>query len=144
VNDELLVRDRVEIERRRDEATRLDRINGVERDLAVLRTRFDAAFDGFLKELARAVDEDDLKSLKREWETALRDAISGIREHFATANDQQSSALLGQVELMLARDRQAAESEAKKTRTQLNFVILGAVLSILGGFFLFYETAKLH
>lgn len=141
MSDELLLRDRVEIERRRDEATRLDRINSVERDIAVLRTRFDAAFDGFLKELARAVDEDDLKSLRREWETALRDAISGIREHFTSANDQQSSALLGQVELMLARDREAATTEAKRTRTQLNFVVLGAVLSIFGALFVFWETS---
>jgi hypothetical protein len=43
---------------------------------------------------------------------------------------------------MLARDRQAAENEAKKTRQQFNFVILGAVLSILSGLFIVWETTR--
>lgn len=130
----------VEIERQRDAFKSLDRINLVERDVAVLRTRFDAAFETFLKDLERAVSAEDIKELKREWETGLREAINGIREHFATANDQQSNALLAQVELMLARDREAAASEAKKTRQQFQFLLLGAVLSILGALFVFWET----
>ena len=71
----------------------------------------------------------------------MRDALTNIREHFTTANEQQSNALLGQVELMLARDREVAANEAKRTRQQINFVILGAVLSIAGSIFVFWETA---
>jgi len=130
----------VEIERQRDAFKSLDRINTVERDVAVLRTRFEAAFDTFLKELERSVGPEEIKELRREWETALREAITGIREHFVMANDQQSSALLAQVELMLARDREAAANEAKKTRQQFLFLILGAVLSIVGALFVFWET----
>lgn len=130
----------VEIERQRDGYKSLDRINTVERDVAVLRTRFEAAFDTFLKELERSVSAEDIKELKREWETGLREAINGIQHHFATANENQSNALLAQVELMLARDREAAANEAKKTRQQFMFLILGAVLSILGALFVFWET----
>jgi hypothetical protein len=70
----------------------------------------------------------------------LREATNGIREHFTTANDQQSVSLIAQVELMLARDREAAANEAKKTRQQFQFLILGAVLSIFGALFVFWET----
>jgi hypothetical protein len=70
----------------------------------------------------------------------MRDALSGVREHFATANENQSNALLAQVELMLARDREMAANEAKKTRQQVLFLILGAVLSIFGALFVFWET----
>ena len=137
---ELLLKEQVEIERQRDANRNNDRINTVERDVAVLRTRFEAAFDTFLKELERSVSAEDIKELKREWETGLREAINGIRDHFATANESQSSAILAQVELMLARDREAAANEAKKTRQQFLFLILGAVLSILGALFVFWET----
>lgn len=137
---ELLLKEQVEIERQRDANRNNDRINRVERDVAVLRTRFEAAFDTFLKELERSVSAEDIKELKREWETGLREAINGIRDHFATANESQSSAILAQVELMLARDREAAANEAKKTRQQFLFLILGAVLSILGALFVFWET----
>lgn len=137
---ELLLRETIEIERQRDAFKSNDRINTVERDVAVLRTRFEAAFDTFLKELERSVSAEDIKELRREWESGLREATHGIREHFTTANDQQSSAILAQVELMLARDREAAANEAKKTRQQFQFLILGAVLSIFGALFVFWET----
>lgn len=137
---EFLLRETVEIERQRDAFKSNDRINTVERDVAVLRTRFEAAFDTFLKELERSVSAEDIKQLKREWETGLRDAINGIREHFVTANENQSHAIIAQVELMLARDRETAANEAKKTRQQVLFLILGAVLSIFGALFVFWET----
>jgi hypothetical protein len=137
---ELLLRETVEIERQRDAFKSNDRINTVERDVAVLRTRFEAAFDTFLKELERSVSAEDIKELRREWESALREATNGSREHFTMANDQQSVSLIAQFELMLARDREAAANEAKKTRQQFQFLILGAVLSILGALFVFWET----
>jgi len=130
----------VEIERQRDAFKSLDRINTVERDVAVLKTRFEAAFETFLKELERSVSAEDIKELKREWETALREALHTVREHFTSANEQQSSAILAQVELMLARDREAAASEAKKTRQQFQYLFVGALLSIAGSLFVSWET----
>lgn len=130
----------VEIERQRDAFKSLDRINTVERDVAVLRTRFEAAFETFLKELERSVSAEDIKELKREWETALREALNSVRDHFTSANEQQSNAILAQVELMLARDREAAATEAKKTRQQFQYLFIGALLSIAGSLFVFWET----
>lgn len=139
---ELLLRETIEIERQRDAFKANDRINTVERDVAVLRTRFEAAFDTFLKELERSVSAEDVKELKREWESALREALTGIREHFTTANEQQSHALLSRVELMIAQDREAAALEAKRTRQQFQMTIFGAVLSIFGALFVFWETTR--
>jgi hypothetical protein len=95
---ELLIKEQLELQRRVAERTDWDKIAGLQEAISVLKTRFDAAIDSIRDKLGDAVSDEDLKELKREWETALRDAISGIREHFTTANDQQSNALLGQVE----------------------------------------------
>jgi hypothetical protein len=108
--------------------------------MAVLKTRFDAFTDVVFKELARGVSAEDLKQLKREWDSALRDAIHGVSDMLKTANVQQSQALLGQVELMLSRAREAAEHEAKKTRQQFQMAMFAAVLSILSALFIFWET----
>jgi hypothetical protein len=138
---EFILKDQLELQKRLAERAEWERIANLQEAVATLRTRFDDAIERIRERLADAVSDDDIKDIKREWETALRDAISGIREHFAAANDQQSSALLGQVELMLSRDREAAAHEAKKTRQQFQMAIFAAVLSIMGALFVFWETA---
>jgi hypothetical protein len=137
---DLLLRETVEIERQRDAFKSNDRINTVERDVAVLRTRFEAAFDTFLKELERSVSAEDIKEIRREWESGLREAISGIREHFTSANEQQSSALLSQFELRLAQDRAETAAENKRFRQQILFIVIGTMVSAAGAIFVFWET----
>ena len=138
---EFILKDQLELQKRIAERAEWEKIAGLQEAISTLKTRFDAAIENIREKLGDAVSDEDLKELKREWETALRDALSGIREHFTTANEQQSSALLGQVELMLSRDRAAAEHEAKKTRQQFQMAIFAAVLSIMGALFVFWETA---
>jgi lysine/ornithine N-monooxygenase len=153
LTEEILLRDRVEIERRRDEAARLDRINSVEKDLAVLKTRFDSAFENFIKELARSVSDEDLRELKREMENALKDAMNSVREHIIAANEQQSTSLLGQVQLMLAQgraqtaataeaDRAASAEDARNLRRQIFFVFLTFGLGLIGTMFAFWLTTR--
>jgi hypothetical protein len=137
---EILLKEQLELQKRTAERTDWDKIAALQEAVSVLKSRFEGALDSIRERLGDAVGDEDIKELKREWETALREAINGIREHFATANENQSHALLAQVELMLARDREAAANEAKKTRQQFLFLILGAVLSILGALFVFWET----
>jgi hypothetical protein len=141
---ELLLKDQLELQKRAAERTDWEKIAGLQEAISVLKTRFDAAIESIREKLGDAVSDEDIKELKREWETALRDAISGIREHFTTANEQQSNSLLGQVELMLARDRAAAETEAKKTRQQYQMVIFVQVVGIIGALIVFYMTTRPH
>lgn len=138
---DFLIKEHLELQKRAAERADWKEFANLQEAHSVLKTLFDATVKSIEEKLGAAVSDEDLKELKREWETALRDALSGIREHFTTANDQQSSALLGQVELMLSRDRQAAEVEAKKTRQQFQMAIFAAVLSIMGALFVFWETA---
>ncbi len=137
---ELLLKDQLELQKRMSERAEWEKIASLQEAVSVLKTRFDDAISTIREKLGDAVSDEDLKELKREWEAALREAINGMREHLMSANDQQSTALLAQVELMLARDREAASAEAKKTRQQFQFLILGAVLSIFGALFVFWET----
>lgn len=108
---EILLKEQIELDRKRDDFARLDRINGVERDHAVLRTRFDLALKWFEEALDRAVSGDDLKELKREMEDQLKLTTGAIYEHFKTANDQQAQGILGQVKDMFGtyRDEQKTE-----------------------------------
>ena len=139
---ELIHREIAEIERQRDAFARLDRIGNAERDLAVLRTRFEAAFDTFLKELERSVSGEDLKELKREWEMALRDAMNGVSDLVKTANDQQSAAIISRVEMMLLHQHERAAEEAKRTRQEFIRYVVGFALTILSALLIFWITER--
>jgi hypothetical protein len=139
---EIFHREIAEIERQRDAFARLDRIGNAERDLAVLRTRFEAAFDTFLKELERSVSGEDLKELKREWEMALRDAMNGVSDLVKTANDQQSAAIISRVEMMLLHQHERAAEESKRTRQEFIRYVVGFALTILSALLIFWITER--
>ena len=139
---DVIHREIAEIERQRDAFARLDRIGNAERDLAVLRTRFEAAFDTFLKELERAVSGEDLKELKREWEMALRDAMNGVSDLVKTANDQQSAAIISRVEMMLLHQHERAAEESKRTRQEFIRYVVGFALTILSALLIFWITER--
>jgi hypothetical protein len=139
---EIYNREIAEIERQRDAFARLDRIGNAERDLAVLRTRFEAAFDTFLKELERSVSGEDLKELKREWEMALRDAMNGVSDLVKTANDQQSAAIISRVEMMLLHQHERAAEESKRTRQEFIRYVVGFALTILSALLIFWITER--
>lgn len=140
----ILLRDHVEIEKRRDEFARLDRINGVEKALAVLQTRFEAA-------LERAVSGDDLKDLKREVDDHMKQTTDNIRAYFDTQTDQQSKAILSEVRGMFQQQQmqmsqdQIAQRDAllhanKTTRNELLRYGVGFALSVLGALVVFWLT----
>jgi hypothetical protein len=139
---EIIQREIAEIERQRDAFSRLDRISTAERELAVLRTRFEAAFDTFLKELERSVSGEDLKELKREWEMALRDAMNGVSDLVKTANDQQSAAIISRVEMMLLHQHERAAEESKRTRQEFIRYVVGFALTILSALLIFWITER--
>ena len=139
---DVIHREIAEIERQRDAFSRLDRISTAERELAVLRTRFEAAFDTFLKELERSVSGEDLKELKREWEMALRDAMNGVSDLVKTANDQQSAAIISRVEMMLLHQHERAAEESKRTRQEFIRYVVGFALTILSALLIFWITER--
>lgn len=108
---EILLSERIALERQRDSDARLDRINSVEKAIAVLNVRFDAA-------LERAVHGEDLSNLKREMEAHVKEAIAQVCEHLSRENTRQSGDILARVETMLAsvatqaKDEQLAQKEA--------------------------------
>jgi hypothetical protein len=130
---EVILREQIELERKRDDHARLDRINGVERELAVLKTRFEAA-------LERAISGDDLKDLKREVDDHMKQTIVNIRDYFDGKTDQQSKDILGQVQLMLAHQQQAVAEEQKRTRQEMVRYGIGFALTILSALVIFWLT----
>ena len=120
----------------------LNRFGSIEKEVAVIGVHFKALTERFEEALERAVSGEDIKELKREWETALRETNSNIREYFNTANEQQSTNILGQVAGMLATDRLAASEDQKSLRRQIFFALFTWGLGIIGALFVFWLTTR--
>lgn len=142
--EETLLRDRVEIERRRDEARQLDRINAIERSLAVLQTVFDAHRE-------HAITAQDLEKLQKEVEDEMQKTISNVCDHFDTQTEQQSKDILAKVGDMFTNYQtqnmtaQLAQSKAlldaqARTRSELLRYGIGFALTVLSGLTLIWLT----
>lgn len=133
---EILIREQIEIERKRDEHARLDRINGVEKAIAILETRF----DGFIEHIrANAVTDEDLEKLQAVLEEYVRNMNLEMREHFTGANKQQSTDMLGEVKSMFATFRAEQQTEQLETTqallkaiTERRSKVIWWVLGIIG------------
>ena len=139
---ELLIREQIELDRRRDRERRIEKIASVEQALAVLQTRFDAAFENFLKELERSVSAEDLKELKREVEDNMKFTFNSITDSIKQANDQQARDILGQVELMNARAHETSSRESANLRRQIFLMMLGAVFSFIASIAFLVMTGR--
>lgn len=139
---EALLRDQVELKRQQGREADLNRFGSIEKEVAVIGVHFKALTERFEEALERAVSGEDIKELKREWETALRETNSNIREYFTSANEQQSTNILGQVAGMLATDRLAAAEDQKNLRRQIFFALFTWGLGILGALFVFWMTTR--
>jgi hypothetical protein len=131
---EVLIREQIELERKRDDHARLDRINGVERALAVLQTKFEAA-------LERAVSGDDLKELKREVEDQMKQTFDSITHSIKAANDQQVRDIMHQVGTMMANERAGAAEDQRHMRRQIFLAVFGSGLSIIAALIVFRLTS---
>jgi hypothetical protein len=135
-------REIAEIERQRDAFSRLDRISAAERSLAILETKFAGAVEVLFKELARSVSAEDLRRMRIDWETALRDAMNVVSDLVKTANDQQSAAIISRVEMMLLHQHERAAEEAKRTRQEFIRYVVGFALTILSALLIFWITER--
>jgi hypothetical protein len=131
---EVILREQIEIERKRDDHARLDRINGVEKALAVLQTKFESA-------LERAVSGDDLKELKREVEDQMKQTFDSIKDSIKSANDQQARDILHQVGALIASDRQETAQDQKNMRRQIFYAVFGSGLSVIAALIIFRLTS---
>lgn len=142
--EEVLLRDRIEIERRRDEERKLDRINAIERALAVLQTVFDAHRE-------HAITSQDLTKLQRDVEAEMNKQIGHICDHFDSQIKQQSTDLIGRVESMFSASQAqnlAAQIEQSNallkanadTRKEIIRYGVGFALTVLSALAIFWLT----
>jgi hypothetical protein len=120
----LLIRDRNEIERRRDEEARLNRIASIERSVDVLKTILDGA-------LRNIVSDEDLKELKREVELEMNKQITHICEHFDDKNTQQSTEIIGHVKNLLQTQSLETSAEARRMRQQIFLAVFTTGLGVI-------------
>lgn len=121
-------RDIAEIERHRSQ------ISGVELDIAVLRTRFEAALDTLLKELERSVSQDDLREIRREMGEDIQKEIEKIHMEFEKSNAEWA-------EKIIAGSQMQRLVEQKALQRQIALTVFGAAMSLGAGLVLFWITA---
>lgn len=145
--EETLLRDRVEIERQRDAFARLDRINGAEKQIAILQTKFDETIRSILERLEGAVSDDDLKTLKREMETFVKQAvtelrndftrsISTLREDISRSNSEQADRIVAASRGLMDATRLERLNEQRQIAQKIYFAVFGAALSIIAALIL--------
>lgn len=149
--DEPLLRDHIEIERQRDAFNRLDRINAVERDVAVIKTLFDATVKSILEKLAGAVSHTDLKNLKREMEDQMKQAIASVRSEISSvradiekSNEAWAEKILSGTRVLSAETRLERLEEQRRFRAQIILAVIGAALSVIGTLFVIFVTTRGH
>ena len=133
-------RDIAEIERQRDAFARLDRISGVELDIAVLRTRFEAALDTLLKELERSVSQDDLREIRREMGEVRRDVSADIQKEIEKIHMEFEKSNAEWAEKIIAGSQMQRLVEQKALQRQIALTVFGAVMSLGVGLVLFWIT----
>ena len=150
--EETLLRDRVEIERQRDAFARLDRINGAEKQIAILQTKFDGAITSILERLEAAVSDDDLKTLKRELEGFVKQAVSELREDFSRSiavlredvsrsNAEQADKIVMASRSLMDATRLERLEENKHLHQRIDMAVFGAALSIIAALVVFWFTS---
>jgi dsDNA-specific endonuclease/ATPase MutS2 len=116
----------VDIERRRDEERKNDRVNAIERSADLLRSRF----EGLLEQLAReSITEEDLEKLEKKWERALIEAVTNLRVDFKSANEQQSKDIAGEFRGALSAYRDTVKDE----QLQSHQAVIAAIHQRRGG-----------
>jgi hypothetical protein len=126
---ELLIAEHLAQSRKTAEHEQINRFGTLEKHLAVLQTRFEAWVE-------RAVQGEDLKELKREMESQMKDTLGSLQSYVVTANDQQAKDILGEVRSMFVAQKNEQVEDQKAFRRQMFFIVfssaLGVICTVLG------------
>jgi hypothetical protein len=144
-----LIRDQLELERQRDAFTRLDRINAAERDVAVLKTRFEAFSETILKELARSVSQEDLKEIRREllatksdFTAELEREVEKLHMEFEKSNEAWAEKILVGAKSLNDASQLQRVQEQKQLVRQVGLTVFAAAMSIIGTLVVFWMTER--
>jgi hypothetical protein len=137
---ETLIRDQLELERQRDAFTRLDRINGAERDVAVLKTRFEAFSETIIKELARSVSQEDLKEIRREMLATKREFSAELAREVEKMHMEFEKSNEAWAEKIITGSQMQRLVEQKQMQRQMALTVFGAAMSLGAGLIMFWIT----
>jgi hypothetical protein len=107
------------------EHEQINRFGTLEKHLAVLQTRFEAWVE-------RAVQGEDLKELRREMESAMKETLGNLQAYVVTANDTQAKEILGEVRGMFMQHKNAQAEDQKSFRRQIFFIVFGSAIGVVG------------
>lgn len=122
---ELIIAEHLAQSRKLIEHEQINRFGTLEKHLAVLQTRFEAWVE-------RAVQGEDLKELKREMESQMKDTLGSLQSFVATANNQQAKDILGEVRDMFVAQKHAQAEDQKAFRRQIFFIVFSSAIGVVG------------
>jgi hypothetical protein len=144
---DILIRDQVEIERQRDAFDRLDRINGTEKDLAVMKAAMAGELSYLKKEIERSVSQNDLKDIRREMGEVRRDVsaeiqreVEKIHMEFEKSNEAWAEKILVGAKTLNAEAQLQRMQETKQLARQVGLTVFAAALSIICTLIVFWMT----
>lgn len=141
---ELILKDHLELQKRLSDRADWEKIGNLQEAHSVLRTRFEAQISRFEEAQGRAVSQEDIKTLRREMEDQMKEAIFGVRQDIDKSNEQWADKILTGARALNAEAQVQRMEEQKQFGRQIAMTIFAAVLSVLGGLFVFWMTTRGH
>ena len=139
---ELLLKDQLDLQRRAAERADWQQLSDQRESHAVLKTLFEAHVKRFEEAQGRAVSQDDLKGLRREFSDRIKDEIIQMHIDIDKSNAAWAEKILSGARVLNSEAQVQRLEEQKRFGRQIGMAVFAAVLSILGALFVLWETAR--
>jgi hypothetical protein len=139
---ELLLKDQLDLQRRAAERVDWQQLSDQRERHAVLQTLFEAHVRRFEEAQGRAVSQEDLKGLRREFSDRIKEEIVQMHVDIDKSNAAWAEKILTGAKALNSEAQIQRMDEQRRFRQQLLLAIFAATLSIVGALFVFYETSR--
>lgn len=137
---ELLLKDQLDLQRRAAERVEWREVSDQRERQAVLQTLFEAHVKRFEEAQGRAVTQEDLKTLRREFQDQIKEEIADMHIEIEKSNKAWAEAILSGQRTLNAETQVQRMEEQRRFRAQIILTVIGAALSIIGALFVFWIT----
>lgn len=141
---ELLIKEQLDLHRRAAERAEWQLISDIRESHAVLKTLFESHVRRFEDAQGRAVSQEDIKSLRREFSDRIKEEIAQMHIDIDKSNAAWAEKILSGARVLNSEAQVQRLEEQKRFSRQIGMTVLAAVLSILGALFVFWETSRLQ
>lgn len=137
---EILLKDQLDLQRRAAERAEWQTISDNRERHAILQTLFEAHVKRFEEAQGRAVSQDDLKTLKREFQDQIKEEVAQMHIEIEKSNRTWAETIMNGGRALNAEAQLQRIQEQKALGRQIAMSVFAAALSIIGALFVFWVT----